>query len=145
MKTNIIILIVFSLVFHLVSYSQSMDFSITNADIENIIIIKKVFNEQDSVKEVIYTMNGGELSDSELRTRLCMFPSSRNEYLKFENTSNFVDFGSGAMMNLNYPRRITILKYFVAIPLAIPLIISENHHFNKAIKLYNEEIMKLHN
>jgi len=138
------------LIFPFIAKAQAIDFSTSQTN-DSYIVKRKVFvdvsnnsaNEPDSVFEYQYTVNGKEISDSELKNLLYIFPSSRHEYMKYEETPRL-----SFLFDVVYPTFHTpLLTFSIALmtsPVTIPLIISANYHYHYAIKLYNEEILKRH-
>ncbi|MFI5163678.1 MAG: hypothetical protein ACHQHP_00345 [Bacteroidia bacterium] len=133
-------------------------------------ILKSMFVKLDSedppLQKNTCTMNGKEISDVDIRNCVLMFKSSEFQYHKWE-TRNSPFKVCGAFIRISGLMFIALPAYalieggntgnaFVfaaafsagAIGLSIPIltyaIISTRHHFKKAIRLYNEEILKRH-
>ena len=147
MKINILILITFSLffIFPFFSYGQKADSSSAQTKVEvkfdsTIIkggiyyLVDSSFSPAKVLPKRAFVMNGKEISDSNLEKCLVLFKQSRWQYLKSKKRSHSFEVLSD----------VPGVLFVIALPCMIYWKISGHHHFKKAIRLYNEEILKRH-
>ena len=172
MKTIKSIFIVFSLLISLpfVSNAQKVDSASQKKVIENkfdsTITIKRHWGFRKGVDK-FYIMNGRAINDFELNRCLSLFPVSDSMWVKTSKHKKITlvraveltlligvgtvfveltDQGSEVPDNQLWIFPVTFMGAGVAIIIAhnVYSAISEHHHLHKALKLYNQEIVKRH-